>query len=217
METIDINNMTPEQLAQIEAQLQAKRKAEREKQLEDLKTLAQLENEAIAEMIADAEPICGAVANFKRKWVEGLKPLIAMKIANGKARADQKQYSFKDAESKGSASIRYNETNKYDDGINVGIGYAKEWLSQQANDEKSKQLVSIIDDLLSRNGNGDYTPSDLMKFVKKAKENNDELLLKAADAIIESLYEEQTSVSLVVCKKDEFGVMRQLPLSVTKA
>lgn len=217
METIDINKMTPEQLAAIEAQLAEKKRAEKEMRTSELQTLVELENETIIEMIQEAEVLSNSIVEFKRKWIEKLRPLIDMKIGLGKAKADQEQYQFKTSDSECSAVIRYNKTDKYDDGIQVGVGFAKEWLAGQADGEKGQRLVSIIDDLLTRDSKGSYSPVDLLKFIKHAEEVGDELLLKAADAVKQSIYEEATSVSLLAFKRDEKGVKRQLPLSATKA
>lgn len=217
METIDIDSMSSEQLAQLEAQLEAKKKAEKEKRMNDLKALDQLEDETVRELVKEAQPLSLAIVDFKRRWIERIKPLIEMKISLSKAKNGQEQYQFKTSDGSSSAIIRYNKTDRYDDGINVGIGYAKEWLSQQADTEKSRQLIAIIDDLLSRDRKGNYSPIDLMKFIKSAKEIGDDLMLKAADAVEQCIYEEATSISLLVFCLDEMGVKRQLPLSATKA
>ena len=56
METIDIDSMSSEQLAQLEAQLEAKKKAEKEKRMNDLKALDQLEDETVRELVKEAQP-----------------------------------------------------------------------------------------------------------------------------------------------------------------
>lgn len=217
MEAIDINNMTPVQLAQIEAQIEAKKKAEKERQQNELKVLNELEDETVRAIIEKIEPWSNKIIAIKREALEMLAPLIDMKIASGKARPGQEQYQFKTDDTTQSIAIRYNKTDKYDDGINVGVGYAKQWLEEQADTVRSRQLVGIIDDLLSRDRKGNFSPADLLKFIKSAKEIGDELMLKAADAVEKSIYEEATSVSLLAYKRDELGVRRQLPLSATKA
>lgn len=217
METIDLSKLSKEQLNAVLLQAEAIRKHENEKRQQDAEALVTLENDIILEMYADARPISNAIVSFKQKYIGKLQPLIAMKVEHNKARADQETYSFKTIDNRIKTKLRNNRTNRYDDGIQAGIGYAKEWLTAQVDGAKSQQLISIIDDLLAKDNAGNYSPENLMKFVKKAEECGDELLLKASQSIKESIYEEMTSISLLMFEKDDLGIERSIPLSATKA
>lgn len=217
METIDLSKLSKEQLNAVLLQAEAIRKQENEKRQQDAEALVTLENDIIQEMYADARPISNAIVSFKQKYIGKLQPLIAMKVEHNKARADQETYSFKTIDNRIKTKLRNNRTNRYDDGIQAGIGYAKEWLTAQVDGAKSQQLISIIDDLLAKDNAGNYSPENLMKFVKKAEECGDELLLKASQSIKESIYEEMTSISLLMFEKDDLGIERSIPLSATKA
>lgn len=217
METIDLSKLSKEQLDAVLLQAEAIRKQENEKRQQDAEALVTLENDIILEMYADARPISNAIVSFKQKYIGKLQPLIAMKVEHNKARADQETYSFKTINNRIKTKLRNNRTNRYDDGIQAGIGYAKEWLTAQVDGAKSQQLISIIDDLLAKDNAGNYSPENLMKFVKKAEECGDELLLKASQSIKESIYEEMTSISLLMFEKDDLGIERSIPLSATKA
>lgn len=217
METIDLSKLSKEQLNAVLLQAEAIRKQENEKRQQDAEALVTLENDIILEMYADARPISNAIVSFKQKYIGKLQPLIAMKVEHNKARADQETYSFKTIDNRIKTKLRNNRTNRYDDGIQAGIGYAKEWLTAQVDGAKSQQLISIIDDLLAKDNAGNYSPENLMKFVKKAEECGDELLLKASQSIKESIYEEMTSISLLMFEKDDLGIERSIPLSATKA
>lgn len=217
METIDLSKLSKEELNAVLLQAEAIRKQENEKRQQDAEALVTLENDIILEMYADARPISNAIVSFKQKYIGKLQPLIAMKVEHNKARANQETYSFKTIDNQIKAKLRNNRTNRYDDGIQAGIGYAKEWLTAQVDGAKSQQLISIIDDLLAKDNAGNYSPENLMKFVKKAEECGDELLLKASQSIKESIYEEMTSISLLMFEKDDLGIERSIPLSATKA
>lgn len=217
METIDLSKLSKEQLNAVLLQAEAIRKQENEKRQQDAEALVTLENDIILEMYADARPISNAIVSFKQKYIGKLQPLIAMKVEHNKARADQETYSFKTIDNRIKTKLRNNRTNRYDDGIQAGIGYAKEWLTAQVDGAKSQQLISIIDDLLAKDNAGNYSPENLMKFVKKAEECGDELLLKASQSIKESIYEGMTSISLLMFEKDDLGIERSIPLSATKA
>lgn len=217
MENISLDSLSPEQLAQLETQLQAKQKAEHEQKQKDLEALEVLENDAITELFKEAQPLSSTIASFKRKCLDKLEPLIQMKVNHGKAATEQEQYTFVSRDKKIRGVIRYNKTTRYDDGVQAAIGYAKEWMRDQIADEKSKRLVNLIDGLLSKDQKGNYSPSNLLRFVKEAKEMNEPLIVKAADAIEQSIYEDMTSISVLFAYKDDLGVERKLPLSATKA
>lgn len=217
MKEIQLDQLSPEALAQLENQLKEKQLQEKEQKQRDLETLETLESEALSALFAKARPLSNTIIDFKREFLETLEPLIQMKVSLGKAAADQEQYTFNTKDRQVRGVIRYNRTTRYDDGVQAAISYAKEWLHQQVEGEKEKRLVGLIDDLLSKDMKGNYSPTNLLKFVKAAEEINEPLILKAAEAIKQSIYEDMTSISVLLDFKDESGTERRLPLSATKA
>lgn len=217
MGTIDLSKLSKEELNAVIMQADALKRQEKEKKQQDEQALAQLENDLVKELFADAKPISNAIVMFKQKWIEKLKPLVDEKIKYNKAKADQESYTFKTEDAELKVKMRNNKRCCYDDGIQAGIGFAKQWMSNQVDGEKSKRLISYIDDLLAKDTKGNYSPDSLIKFIKKAEEDGDELLLKASECIKKSIYEEMTSISLLLFEKDDKGIERPLPLSATKA
>lgn len=214
---LDINKLSVDQLAVLEAQLKAKQQAEKEQKQRDKEALETMENDVISELFREAQPLSNSITSFKRKCLDKLEPLVRMKIDHGKAAQGQEQYTFVSKDKKIRGVIRYNSTARYDDGIQAAIGYAKQWMESQITDEKTKHLVNLIDGLLSKDQKGNYSPANLLRFVKEAKEMNEPLILQAAEAIEESIYEDMTSVSVLFAFKDDLGIERKLPLSTTKA
>lgn len=217
METIDLSKLNSEQLNDVLLQAEALKRQAKEKRERDEQALADLENELVIEMFGEARKISHAIVEFKQKWIDKLRPLIDEKVKYDKAKPEQESYTFKTTDAELKVRMRNNRRSRYDDGIQAGIGFAKEWMQKQVDGEKSKRLISIIDDLLAKDQKGNYSPDNLIKFIKKAEEDGDELLLKASECIKKSIYEEQTSVSLLLFEKDDKGFERPLPLSATKA
>lgn len=217
METIDLSKLSEEGLDAVLTQADAIKRQRKELKLRDELAMAQLEDELVTGAFVEAWPISNAIVAFKQKWLEKLLPLIEEKIKYDKAKANQESYTLKTLDAGKKIKVRNNKRNCYDDGIQAGIGYAKQWMSDQVDGEKSKRLISIIDDLLAKDKKGDYSPGNLLKFIKKAEEDGDELLLKASECIKKSIYEEMTSISLLFFEKDDKGIERSLPLSATKA
>jgi len=216
MNKIKLEDLSAEALADLAEQWKARQKAEREANKKDRETLETLENEIVDEMFDEAKPVSDNLISFKRRFLEKTAPLIAMKIELGKAAPDQDQYSFKSDKGRRWV-LRYNHTTRYDDGIQAAIGYAKQWMQDQIEDEKSKRLVGLIDRLLSKDQKGNYSPSNLLQFVRQAREMNEPLIHQAAETIEQSVYEDMTSISVLSFYKDDMGAERKLPLSAVKA
>jgi len=215
--TVNVGDLTPDQIKELHDQFREQEKKASEQRTADRLALVDLENEVVLEMIEEAETLSLAIVNFKQKWIRKLEPLMKMKTDLGKAADKQKSFTFKTKDGSGKSEIDYNETFKYDDGIHAGVEFAKQWLLEIAEeDEKSKMMSSMIENLLGKSRGGTYSAENLWIFVNAAEEYNVPLLTAAADAVKKSLYKEATSVSVKVFKKEEFGY-KQLPLSATKA
>lgn len=215
---IDLASLTTEERAALMAELEAQQKADREKREADRKALTEMENDAVAEVLKQVEDVSNAIVMFKRNCIAKMDPLIKMKAELGKAADKQRTFSFKTSDGSAKIEIVYNETTKYDDGIHAGVEFAKQWLTEKAEEsEESRMMTSIIEDLLGKSRTGTYDVSNLWAFVQSAEEYDVPLLKAAAESVKKSLYKEMTSVSVKVYRKDELGQMRQLPLSATKA
>ncbi len=216
--TVDINSLTPEQFKALQKQYEEKLKAERERREQDRNALLSLEDEAVTNMMSEVETLSLAIVNFKQKCIHKLEPLMKMKTELGKAADKQKSFSFKAKDGSAKVVIDYNETTKYDDGIHAGVELASQWLKEKAEEsDEARMMTSIIEDLLGKSRGGTYSAENLWTFVNAAEDYDVPLLKMAAESVKRSLYKEMTSVSVKVFKKDEFGQMKQLPLSATKA
>jgi Protein of unknown function (DUF3164). len=215
---MDLLKMTPEEKAQLKAQFEAEDKAAAEKRNADRLALIEMEDSAVIEMLNEVETLSNAIVVFKQQSIKKLEPLMKMKTELGKAADKQRSFSFKTKDGNAKVVVDYNETFKYDDGIHAGVEYAKQWLQEKAEEsEEAKMMTSIIEDLLGRSRAGTYSAENLWTFVNAAEEYDVPLLSAAAEAVKKSLYKEMTSISVRVFKKDEFGQLKQLPLSATKA
>lgn len=217
MGTIDLKSLSEEQRNDLIMQYQAEEREKREKMIQGKKALVDLEDEAVNEMFEEAEMISNNIVEFKRRWMVRLEPLKGMKVDYTKASPNQSSYTYNSRDGKKQAIVCQNMAARYDDGIQAGIDFAKEWFNAQVVDDKSKKLIDIIEGLLAKGNKGTYSPSNLMEFVKTANEKDEPLLKKAAECILESLRKEATSVSIRMWKTDDDGIRRAVPLSATKA
>lgn len=130
--------MSKDELNAVIMQADALKRQEKEKKLQDEQALAQLENDLVAEMFADAKPLSNAIVMFKQKWIDKLRPLVDEKIKHNKAKADQESYTFKTEDAEQKVKMRNNKRCCYDDGIQAGIGFTKQWMADQVDGEKKQ-------------------------------------------------------------------------------
>lgn len=213
---IDISQLTPEQLAQLAAQLKAKEAEAEQKKEADREALAKLEDEAVESLFKEASGIANSIGAFKLEALTKFQPLMGLKVELAKASTDQKSFTFLNADKKKKIIISYNEVWATDDGIHACISKVKEWMKEiSSENEAAAPIVGIVDKLISSK-DGAYSVDGIWDFINAAKEIDSPLLKDAAEAGRRSLFKKPSSVSVKVYNQGKTG-WEQLPLSATKA
>lgn len=214
---LDIHKLSPEQRAAFEKQLKEAKKAEKEKQKQDIAALVAMECEIVMKLFDMARPLSSRMVAFKKECIDLLMPLIRMKIDFKKAAEDQESYSFFSEDKSMTIRIRFNTTSRFSDEIQFAIESVKQWLADQITDDKTQRLVKLMEKFIVRDKKGNYSAGKLMIFSQQAKEMDEPLLTEAAEAMERSIYETATTISVDFTFKDDLGAERRLPLSTTKA
>lgn len=213
---IDISQFSTEQLANIQAQLEAKKKEDEKKKEADREALAKLEDEAVLAIVREAEGLANNIGAFKLATLTKFNPLMDMKVELAKASSEQKSFTFSDSKKKKKVVISYNDAWKCDDGIHVCIEKAKQWMQEvSASSDQAAAIVRIVEKLIASR-DGSYSTDGIWDLINAAQDIDSPLLKEAADAGRRSLYKEKTSVSVRVYVNEKTG-WEQLPLSATKA
>lgn len=215
-QTIDISQLTPEQLAQLQTQFEAQKKEEEKKKDADREALAKLEDEAVLAVVSEAESLASNIGAFKLATLTKFTPLMDLKVELAKASTEQKSFTFSDSKKKKKVVISYNDAWKCDDGIHVCIEKAKQWMQEvSASSDQAASIVKIVEKLIASR-DGSYSTDGIWDLINAAQDIDSPLLKEAAEAGRRSLYKEKTSVSVRVYVNEKTG-WEQLPLSATKA
>ena len=152
----------------------------------------------------------------KRKVYENFGEVINIKSNVLKMTKDtQRTHTFTHSNGKMRLALGYNCIDDYRDTVNDGIAIVKQYIESLATDEKSKELVATILQLLSRDGTGNLKASRVLQLRKLAdKSDNDQF--KEGVQIIEEAYQPSLTKQFIRAEwKDEHNKWHIIPLSVT--
>ena len=215
-QTIDISQLSTEQIAHLQAQIEQKKKDEEVRKEADREALAKLEDEAVESIFEEAAAIANNIGAFKLASVTKLKPLMEMKVELAKASKEQGSFTYNNKKKNKKVIISHNDAWKCDDGIHVCIEKAKQWMQEvSASSDQAAAIVKIVEKLIASR-DGSYSTDGIWDLINAAQDIDSPLLKEAAEAGRRSLYKEKTSVSVRVYSNKKTG-WEQLPLSATKA
>ena len=186
------------------------------KRKEDREAYAQLVDNEVATAIPELRSLSEQMLAVKRKVYENFSEVLKMKSDVLKLTKDtQRTHTFTHSDGKMRLTLGYNCIDDYRDTVNDGIAIVKQYIESLATDDKSKELVATILQLLSRDGTGNLKASRVLQLRKLAdKSDNDQF--KEGVQIIEEAYQPSLTKQFIRAEwKDEHNKWHIIPLSVT--
>lgn len=213
---IDLANLSPEQFASLEKQFKAKVKAEEEKKREDREAYKQLVDESVKSVFDALSVVARDLQAKKNAVMEQMQKVIEIKDELYGVKDGQATHTFTTSDGKLSICVGYRTINDYDATLGNGIAKIKEYIASLAIDEKTGELVEMIESLLRTDKNGNMKPSRVLELSKLAvKIDNREF--REGVAIIQQAYTPKKSSSFVSAWENTETGKRYLPLSMTNA
>jgi len=212
---MDIENLTQEQLAELEAKIEARRTAAAQKVQEDRSAYKKLVSEVVNELWAKLENVSGVMVTTKNLVFSSFEKALELKKEAYSIKDDQQSHTFTTEDGKRSITIGHRVVDRYDETVTAGIGKVKEYVKSLAKDDDSAALVETILNLLKPNKDGVLKASRVLELEKLANRvNNDEFT--DGLRIIKEAYKPMKTCQFVTVKyKDENGVEKTLPLSMS--
>lgn len=211
---IDLDQLSPEQMAILEKQFQEKQEAAAKKKREERQAYKDLVNEAVPELFAELVACSQRMGELKHKVFESLKDLIVMKTEIFGKSDDQYSHSFTtDAGITLMIGRRYNDN--YDDTVTAGISKVKAYLKTLAKDKNSETLVDTIMKLLSQDSKGNLKASRVLQLKQMAEKLDAPELLDGINIILDAYSPVKTKEFVTVKYKDNDGKPVDLPLDMT--
>lgn len=214
METIDLSKLTPEQMKELQAQLEEKKKADDAKRKADQETYKILVEEAVKTTVKELENLSSCMQEAKKKVFDRFATIIRMKEDLYKVKLNRNSDTFTSEDGQYSISLGRRMNDGWDDSVEVGIAKVKDYLNSLATDEKTAQLVATILELLSRNNKGALKANKILQLQKLA-DKTDDPLFKEGVKIIQDAYRPIPTVQFIQVKRKTEKGDEILPLSLS--
>jgi hypothetical protein len=216
MTTIDIKKLSPEQKAELAAQLQADKAAEKEQRKQNLEALEKMAADVMPEAFSQVETAAQVLAEAKANIFRIFQEYLKLKIEVFENKSLQKTHTITVGDK--SITLGYRVTDGYSDNANYGIAMVHKFLGTLAKDENSKKLLQTVYRLLSKNAKGDLDSKKVLELAKIAQESYPGTEFEEGIGIIQDAFSPKMSKWFIEAKKvDGQGVERSVPLSITSA
>lgn len=211
---INLENLSAEQLAQLEQQIDAKRKAEKAKVQADREAYTDLVDETVRAMVKRLQDLSSEMASVKAEVFAAFKNIIETKEELFKVKMDRKSDTFSTKDGQMSIQLGYRTLDAYNDTVEAGIAKVKEYLATLAKDDNSAALVETVMSLLAKNRKGELKASRVLEMEKLAIKSGSAEFLDGIN-IIKAAYKPAKSGQFIsVTIKNEEGKDESLPLSI---
>jgi hypothetical protein len=217
MQTVDLDKLSPEQLAELEKKVAEKKKAEKEKRHQDRQAYGDIVDETVRRLVKDLKEVSRMLIEKKQEVFKSFETILIMKQELYGIKADQQSHTFTSADSMMSVKIGHRTIDSYDDTVNEGIAIVKKYLKSLAVDENTGNLIDTIMELLKKDAKGNLKPGATLELEKLAEKIGNESFLDGLSIIKNSYRQARTCQFVEVRYKDEKGTERSLPLSMSAA
>lgn len=216
METKQVS-MSAEELAQFEAfKKQQEKEAAAKRRKENREAYAQLVDEEIDAALPELKDLSQQIAAVKSTVYGNFAEVLKMKAdVMGLTQDGQKSHTFTNSKGDKRITLGVNTVDGYRDTVEDGITMVQQYIQSLAIDENSRALVKTVLRLLSRDQQGNIKASRVLQLRRMAEETGNDQFIEGV-RIIEESYQPATTKQYIRAEyKDEKGIWRNVPLSVT--
>lgn len=182
---INIDELTPDQIAKIEQDIINRKKQEAKKRDDEIKTYKHLVKQTVGQEIINLQEINHLLSIAKADVFGSFSAIIAMKRELFGVKSGQQSHTFSD-DNGNTISLGYRVIDKYDDTLDEGIAIVREYINSLAVDDNTSKLVDKLNKLLKKDAKGNLRPNRVMELQAMADEENDEKLNNGVEIIRKS-------------------------------
>ena len=211
--------MTAEELAQWQALKEKQEKAERERKAkDDREAYRSLAASTVDEVFPRLQELSAQLAEAKHSTYEAFAGVIDTKTeVVGLVAPGQRSHSFLSKDGDKRIIVGHYQRDGWDDTVEAGISKVKEYISSLAGDEKTRELVDIILDLLSKDRAGNLKADKVLQLDKYTERIDSDTFREGVAIIKESYRPERTKDFIRAQYKSSSGKWIDLPLGITEA
>ncbi len=214
MLNLEIDKLTPEQIKELEAQLEAKRMAEKNRIKAERENYKGLVNATVSEQFQKLNQISSMLSIAKADIYRQFAAIIELKQELYGAKSGQMSHTFTDDEGH-SITIGWRMIDEFDDTLDQGIAKVREYIESLAIDDNSARLVEMINKLLKKDAKGNLKANRVLDLQNLADKVQNPLLIEGVTIIRESYKPSKSVIFVEAEQKDTMGKKQPVPLSIT--
>lgn len=169
--------MTPEEKMRYEAFKQAEARREQAEAKRKQRTeLQAMTDEVMSEAVEELQRLHDMLVESKHKVIDTFSSLMELRkeINEEAGKSEQNTYMFTNSSGTQRIKIGYNMNDNYLDQVEEGIAKVKTYLESLAKDDQSRELISLIMRLLSRDQKGNLKASRVIQLGQLAEKSGNE-------------------------------------------
>ena len=214
---MDINQLTPKEKAELQAQLAAEAKVEAEKRAADINTYKELVSDTVIKCFPILQEQAQSLSSTKLQIYKMFESALLMKFDLYKVKDDQQSHTFSDKDGHFRITLGTNMLDNYDDTADSGIEMVKDYLNRLGDTGNAKQAIKICLSLLAKDKKGTLKASRIMTLRKHAIESGNPRFIEGVEVIMNA-YKPVVSKQYIRAEyKDEKGGWVSVPLGLTEA
>ena len=212
---MDIKNLTPEERAELKAQLEAEERATEAQLQRERQSYNDMRDDFVERMFGELKKLSDEMIAIKQQIFSESAMLDEMQQRLFKVKMDRKSRTMTHSNGRCSIKVGNRLNDGWDDTVEIGIEKVREYLGTLATDDKSRRLVGAITRLLAKDQKGTLKANKVLELEKMANEEQNPTFLEGI-RIIKDAYRPVPTCQFVEVKyKDENDVERSLPLSMS--
>lgn len=211
---INLDNLNADQLAQLEQQLEAKKKADKARIQADRDAYTELVDETVRDMVKRLQNLSSEMAAVKAEVFAAFDSIIKTKEELFKVKINRKSDTFSTRDGQMTISLGYRTLDAYDNTVDAGIAKVKEYLATLAKDDNSAALVETVMSLLVKNRKGELKASRVLELQKLAEKSGDPDFMEGISIIKDAYKPAKSGQFITVTIKNDEGKDENLPLSI---
>lgn len=205
--------LTQEQKMKIYEEMKAEEKRKEAEKVEKIKEYKNLVEEVVEAQFGELVKLAQNIATTKKNVFENFETIIQLKEELYGVKDNQQSHTF--TTGKGlSITLGTRMLDNFDDTVHVGIEKVKNYI-RRVTDGSREELTELVNLLLKKDKNGNLKANRVLELEKIALRIDDEELKEGVEIIKMAYKPLKSSKFIEIYYKDNNGVKRGVPLSMT--
>ena len=213
---MDLDKLSASELAELEAKIEAKKRAEKQKREDEVNAYKDTVDEFVRRVYDMLVPLSDALKAAKDTIFKEKDAIVDLKESLYDTKLDRHSNTFTTSDGKITLSMGYRTVDGWSDDAEAGIAKLKDYMKSLFDDENGAKQNKFIMELLAKDKKGNLKLASIVQLEKHANEFGDPLFIEAVKIIKDSYRPTETSQFISLIYKDEHGVKHSVPLSLSR-